>query len=142
MPIHNSNNNTYSYEPHTQPIYQQYGPSLNPQHVQPVILIPQYVEAPYYDEGAGASSSFSMAICTSLFFLCFGCFFLSCVPYWFVYITYRNSDNPNARAISGTSKILFWVFFWTNICFFFICILVVVIIPPCVVYSRSSYYYY
>lgn len=97
--------------------------------VQPTPLIPDYT----VDESVGASSAFSMAVCTSILFSCFGCFLLSCVPYWFVHTAYKHSNSEEARRISSLSGVLFWIFVMLNTCLCCLSILIIVIVPPSVV---------
>ena len=87
-------------------------------------------------EGRSANSSFSLSICVSILFSCLGCFPLSCVPFWFVYATYRDSVSMRAQHIAYVAKILFWMMVGVNICLFCISLFIVVIVPPVVVIPR------
>jgi len=105
-----------------------------------VIYVEQQRSSLPYDadlfEAQSASSAFSLAICVSLMLCCFGCFPLSCVPFWFVYVGYAGSSNGDARAIGRSAKALFWVTLVVNVCLFVASVLVVVIVPPAVIVPR------
>ncbi|KAG2375083.1 hypothetical protein C9374_010087 [Naegleria lovaniensis] len=117
------------------------------QHQDPIIATaqnPQPAQHYYYVveakddeflEAHEASASLSMSICLSLLFSLFGCFLMSCFPFWFTYLNYRDSPSQRAKRIARISQGTCWILTVMNILFIAAGLIVAIIVPPVVAYA-------
>ena len=86
-------------------------------------------------EDQAASASFSMSICLSLLFSLLGCFLMSCFPFWFTYLNYRDSPSQKAKRIARISQGTCWIITLLNVLFLSLGLAAAIIVPPVVAYA-------